>query len=110
MTVLNDPVARAAWAKKLAADTAPGNGRDPRDTLSGWDRETFFGGASVQLRIPLRDPAEARRHLALVEQAVHDLRHHLEQVTQTDRSALLTIHGTIRTLNQKLNAYKTPRR
>ena len=110
MSVLDNPAERAAWAKKLAKESAPKGERDARDTLSGWDRDMFFGGKAVQLRIPLLDPVMVRTHLAMVEAAVRDLRLHLEQVKETDRSALLTVHGAVRTLNQKLNAYKTPRR
>jgi hypothetical protein len=102
--------ARAAWAKQLVADSAPVSSRDPRDLMSNWERDTYLGFNAVQLRIPLRDPLEARHHLALVEQAFRELRLRLEQAPAGDRSDLLTIQATVRTLTKKLNAVKTPTR
>lgn len=103
------PEERAAFGKKLAHDNLL-NKQNPNDVLPAWTRDNFFGAAAVQMRLPLRDPVEVRRHLAIVEQSIHDLRVHLDQVNVNDRSALLTVHGSIRTLNQRLNAYKNPRR
>ena len=103
------PEERRAFGKQLAHDN-PLNPENPNDVLPSWDRDNFFGGKAVQLRIPLGDPATARRHIDLIYQAMHDLRVHMDQLKVTDRSALLYVHGAIRTLNQRLNGYRTPRR
>lgn len=103
------PEERDAFVKDLARDNRL-NKENPNDVLPSWDRDNFFGGKSVQLRIPLGDPVTARRHIDLVYQAMHDLRVHMDQLKVTDRSALLYVHGAFRTLNQRLNSYKNPRR
>ena len=103
-----DLKARTAWARRFVADSTGEN--DPRDVLSGWERETFFGSNSVQLRIPLRDPVEVRRHLTLIEDTVHALRLRIEQTPGDDRTDLLTVRGVVKVLNHKLNAFRAPRR
>jgi hypothetical protein len=103
-----DPTARAAWAKQLVDDS--GGRVQSRDVLSDWDRDMFFNGKTVQLRLPLRDPAEVRRHLALTVDTLTALLKRLQDQPKGDRTDLLTVHGVIRALNQKLNAHRNPRR
>lgn len=110
MKMSDGAIARAMFAKQLVADSAGLDERDPRDVLSSWDRDSFFGGKTVQLRIPLRDPVEVRRHLAIAEAAIHELRCKLDAQRNTDRQDLLMVVGVVRALNQKLNAYRSPRR
>ena len=102
------PAARAAWAKKLVQDTD--DGRDPRDVLSGWERENFFAWDSVQLRLPLRDPVEARRYIDLILGTFQELSFKLERTPEGDRMDLLTIHSVVKALNQKLNDYPSRKR
>ena len=78
------------------------------DRLSEFDRD-IVGGESVRLNLPLRDPSECRRHLALIEDTAHRLRMLLEE-RRPDRSLLFMVRGEIRHLNKKLNAYRTTRR
>lgn len=103
--MLHDPEA----GKRIAREAKVKGGRDARDVLSEWDRSSFFGGSTVQLRLPLRDPEETKRHLMLIEDVVHTLVTRLEQRTN-DRSDLLAVQGAIKALNHRLNAYKTGRR
>ena len=78
------------------------------DVLSEFDRN-IVGGDSVRLSLPLRDPVECRRHLALIEDAAHRLRMLLEE-RRPDRSLLFMVRGELRQLNRKLNAYRIVRR
>ena len=103
--MLHDPEA----GKRIVRESKVKEGRDARDVLSEWDQEHFFGGKTVQLRLPLRDPAEVKRHLMLIEDVVHSLITRLENRT-TDRSDLLAVQGAIKALTHRLNAYKTGRR
>jgi hypothetical protein len=83
--------------------------RDPRDVLSGWERDSAFGAKSVQLRIPLRDPVEVRNHLKLLAKAVDDLRFKLDR-TRGDQLDLKMVEGQFKALNHHINAYRHPRR
>lgn len=93
----------AALGKQIAAESL-GSG----DVLSEFDRN-IVGGDSVRLNLPLRDPVECRRHLALLEDTVHRLRMLLEE-RRPDRSLLFMVRGELRSLNKKLNAYRVTRR
>ena len=106
----NNTVQRALWAKKIVEDSAGSSDRDPRDVLTAWDREFMLGYNSVQLRIPLRDPVELRRHLELVEAAVRELRYTLGLRIQSDRVDLMTAQGVFRSLTKKLNAMRYTKR
>lgn len=81
--------------------------QDPRDVLTRWERD-FFGAASVQLRIPLRDPVEVQTHLKLTIETLMSLQRHLQH-SPSDRHALKTVEGDVKALNRKLNAYRRPR-
>lgn len=106
---LDDAVARAQAAKEIARDSLPRNEeRDPRDTLADFD-QMIVGGKSVIIKLPLRDPVEVRRHLAMIEETVRGLRLRMQDKA-TDRSHLFTARGVLRQLHQKLNAYRTPRK
>lgn len=105
--MLNDPVARARWAKELVDASRPRDEvEDPRDVLSDFDR-SIVGTKAVSLKFPLRDPQECRRHLALAEETIRALRLQLEG-RRTDRSHLFMARGVLRHLNQKINAYRSP--
>lgn len=107
--MLNDPLARRDAAKQIAMDSLPKHeDRDPRDVLTDFDRD-IVGAKSVTLRLPLRDPVEVRRHLALIEETARALRLRMQE-RGTDRSHLFTARGVMRQLHQKLNAYRTPRK
>lgn len=107
--MLNDPVARQQFAKELARTVMKDSDvDDPRDVLSAFDR-TIVGGASVIVKLPLRDPVEVKRHLAIIEETCRELRLRMEHKS-TDRSHLFMVRGVMRVLHQKLNAYRTPRR
>jgi hypothetical protein len=106
---LDDPETRAAWARDLVAKSAPKNKEsDPRDTLSPFERD-IVGGNSVVLKIPLRDPVELRRHLAMAEETMRELRLRLEQSAK-DRSHLFMARAVIRSLHLKINPYRRPAR
>ena len=93
----------AAIGKQIAEES-----RGSGDVLSAFDRD-IVGTDSVRLNLPLRDPVECRRHLALLEDTVHRLRLLLEE-RKPDRSLLFMVRGELRQLNKKLNAYRTSRR
>ena len=93
----------SALGKQIAAESL-GSG----DVLSEFDRN-IVGGESVRLNLPLRDPVECRRHLALLEDTAHRLRMLLEE-RRPDRSLLFMVRGELRSLNKKLNAYRVTRR
>lgn len=95
-------------AQQIAREAMGNNDRDVRDVLSQFDRD-IIGPDSVMLRLPLRDPVEVRRHLAMIEDVAHRLRMQLEE-RRPDRSLLFMVRGEWRKLHQKLNAYRTPRR
>ena len=104
--MLNDPAARARWAKELVDASRPREEHDPRDVLCEFDR-SIVGTKAVALKFPLRDPQELRRHLALAEETFRALRLQLEG-RRTDRSHLFMGRGVLRDLNQKINAYRMP--
>ena len=105
--MLSDPAARARWAKELVDASRPREElADPRDVLCEFDR-SIVGHKAVALKIPLRDPQELRRHLALAEETFRALRLQLEG-RRTDRSHLFMGRGVLRDLNQKINAYRMP--
>lgn len=105
-SVLNQGAAqRALWAKRLVQDSA--DDQDPRDVLNSWERQTFFAFDSVQLRIPLLDPVQARRHLNCILGALQELVYKLEQTPEGDRLDLLTIQNVVKGVNQKINAYRS---
>jgi hypothetical protein len=108
--MLDNPIARSQWARKLVDDTAPKKDEldDARDVLTPFDRD-IVGAASVTIKLPLRDPTEVRRHLALIEETARALRLRLEK-RDTDRGHLFMVRGAFRSLHQKLNAYRTPRK
>lgn len=93
----------ASLGKQIAAESL-GSG----DVLSPFDRDVI-GADAVRLNLPLRDPVECRRHLALLEDTAHRLRMLLEE-RKPDRSLLFMVRGELRQLNRKLNAYRTSRR
>lgn len=93
----------ASIGRQIARDS-----ETPGDPLSEFDR-SIVGGDSVRLNLPLRDPVECRRHLALIEDVAHRLRMQLED-RRPDRSLLFMVRGELRMLNRKLNAYRTVRR
>ena len=96
--------------KRIAKEAMRGEDgdTDPRDVLSAFDR-TIVGGNSVVIKLPLRDPVEVKRHLALIEETCRELRLRMEHKS-TDRGHLFMVRGVMRMLHQKLNAYRTPRR
>lgn len=100
----------ATIGRQIAAESRGSPDMDPRDVLSKWDRETFFQWDSVQLRIPLRDPTEVRQHLKIMSDVIHDLLYKLEKDPRGDRTDLLTVHSVVKSLNQKLNAYRSRKR
>lgn len=100
----------AAAGKIIALQSRGREEADARDVLGAWERETFFQWDSVQLRVPLRDPVELRRHLEIMSDVIHDLLYKLEKSPQGDRMDLLTAHSVLKTLNQKLNAYRSRRK
>ena len=105
--MLSDPTARARWAKELVDASRPREELDdPRDVLCEFDR-SIVGAKSVNLKFPLRDPQECRRHLELAEETLRALRLKLEG-RRTDRSHLFMARGVLRDLNQKINAYRMP--
>lgn len=106
--MLNDPIARQQFAKELARTVMKDGVDDARDVLSAFDR-TIVGGNSVVIKLPLRDPVEVKRHLALIEETCRELRLRMEHKS-TDRSHLFMVRGVMRLLHQRLNAYRTPRR
>jgi hypothetical protein len=106
--MLDDPVARQRFAKDLARTVMKDNVDDARDVLSAFDR-TIVGGNSVVVKLPLRDPVEVKRHLAIIEETCRELRLRMEHKS-TDRGHLFMVRGVMRLLHQKLNAYRTPRR
>lgn len=83
-------------------------GTDIRDVLAPSDR-AIVGTDAVRLNLPLRDPVECRRHLAMIEDVAHRLQRLLDQ-NKPDRSLLFSVRGELRSLNKKLNAYRTGRR
>lgn len=93
--------------RRIAAEAMEGSERDPRDVLSEFDRN-IVGAMSVVIKVPLRDPVEVRRHLAILEDGLHQLRFVLEG-RNPDRSLLWAVRGGIRQLNKKINAYRAPR-
>lgn len=102
------PLDTQAIGRQIAADAMRDTDRDPRDVLNEFDR-SIVGTDSVRLLLPLRDPVECRRHLALIEDTVHRLRMLLEE-RRPDRSLLFMVRGEMRRLNQKVNAYRNVRR
>jgi len=80
---------------------------DPRDVLTGFDRKVM-GASSVTIKLPLRDPVEVRRHIAMMEEACRVLRLQLER-TMPDRTHLFAVRGMMRLLNQRMNAFRKPR-
>lgn len=106
--MLNDPVARQQFAKELARVVMQDTDADLRDVLTPFARD-IVGGASVIVKLPLRDPVEVKRHLALIEETCRELRLRMEHKS-TDRGHLFMVRGVMRMLHQKLNAYRTPRR
>jgi hypothetical protein len=98
----------AILGKQIAEESRGSPDMDPRDVLTAFDR-SIVGSDSVRLNLPLRDPVECRRHLALIEDTVHRLRLLLEE-RRPDRSLLFMVRGELRQLNRKLNAYRTTRR
>ena len=98
----------ATLGKQIAEESRGRPDMDPRDVLSPFDRDVI-GTDAVRLNLPLRDPVECRRHLALLEDTVHRLRMLLEE-RKPDRSLLFMVRGEMRQLNRKLNAYRTSRR
>ena len=98
----------AAIGKMIALESRGSPDMDPRDVLTAYDR-SIVGTDSVRLNLPLRDPAECRRHLAMIEDVAHRLQRLLDQ-NKPDRSLLFSVRGELRQLNKKLNAYRTSRR
>lgn len=97
--MLNDPVQRAIAAKRISEKS---KGIDSDDTLSDFDRG-IVGAARVDIRLPLKDAQLVMRHLAMIEDTVHDLRAAASKLNK-DRSRLFLIRGTLKELNGKLNA------
>lgn len=108
--MLHDPVLRARAAAEIARESAPPKDdlRDPRDVLTDFDRD-IVGAKSVTIKLPLRDPVEVRRHLAIMEETCRALRLRLQE-RSTDRGHLFMVRSVLRGLHQKLNAYRTPRK
>jgi hypothetical protein len=104
MSVLSDPAARAAAARKIAEDT--GGRLEPKDPLSVWEREHFFAFDSVQMRLPLRNRTEVRTHLGMILETLTTLHTELKDKPRSERADLLLAHSTVRALNRKLNAYR----
>lgn len=75
------------------------------DVLNDFDR-TIAGPPVVQVRIPLRDPAELKRHLLILSGVVSDALAMIDQSGRKDRSVLLDVRGRFRAANQKINAYR----
>src|SRR6185503_13154792 len=92
--MLSDPVARARWAKELVDASRPREDHDPRDVLCEFDR-SIVGTKAVNIRLPLRDPEECRRHLGLIEETCRALRLNLEG-KRKDRSHLFMVRGSLR--------------
>lgn len=106
--MLDDPVARQVFARNLVDSSKPKNpDADPRDVLTPFSRD-LVGVKNVMLNIPLRDPVEVRRYLALLEETCRELRLRLVQ-HGTDQSHLFMVRGVMRQLNKKMNAYRKPR-
>ena len=98
----------ALLGRQIAKESRGSPDMDPRDVLNAFDR-SIVGADAVRLTLPLRDPVECRRHLALLEDTAHRLRLLLEE-RKPDRSLLFMVRGELRQLNRKLNAYRTSRR
>lgn len=105
---LDDPAARAVAAKAIA--NAAGGRIEPRDPLTPYERDMYLAWDSVQLRVPLRNRAEVKIHLEMIEEAARSMRDDLEKRPRTERSDLMHVQMTLRGLNRKLNAYRTSRR
>lgn len=105
---LDDPVARAVAARAIAEST--GGRIEPRDPLTPYEREMYLAWDSAQLRVPLRNRAEVKVHLEMIEEAVRGIREDLDKRPRTERSDLMHVQTTLRGLNRKLNAYRTTRR
>jgi hypothetical protein len=97
--MLNDPVQRAILAKRNVMESRKDYNED---TLSEFDR-SIVGAKSAQLRLRLTDAEDVMRHLAIIENGIHQLR--LAAAKQgKDRSRLLLVGSTIREINRKINA------
>lgn len=106
--MLDNPVERRRLARENVRSSAPKDEDvDPREVLSTWSREMRVLVRNARINIPLRDPIEVRRHLALIEDVIHNLRVQLVQ-RGSDESLLILARGTLRTLNQRINAYRKP--
>lgn len=81
---------------------------NPRDVLSGFDRDIV--GGPVRFTIQLNDPVELRSHLVLLRAVAERLIIEIDRSGKKDRTVLLTAKASLRMLNQKLNAFKAPRR
>jgi hypothetical protein len=103
------PFDTAKAAKEIADGVVKGDrAQEPGDTLTAWERSTYFSATSVQLRIPLLDPKQAEIHVKMVIAEMTALLVHLQH-SPPDRHALKATEGTVKALNRKLNAYRRPR-
>lgn len=111
--MLNDPIARARLAAENVRDSAPkklkktDQDADPYDVMSPWSRESRVMAKNARVNFPLRDVVELRRHLAMAEETIHELRLQLVQ-RDAHQSLLILARGTLRQLNQRINAYRYP--
>lgn len=81
----------------------------PGDTLSDFDR-MIAGANSVQVRLPLRDVSEMRRHLDVLAGALNDARAMLDHSGQKDRSLIIAVHGIFRQASRRINAFPRGRK
>ena len=104
--MLDDPAARAAWARKNVLDSAGPEPLDERDALA----RDVLGPAAVRLNIPLRSVTELRRHVRMIIGEMEAIAASLDRGGEKDQTMLFGAGGRIRALSKKLNAYRTPRK
>ena len=111
--MLDDPVARQRFAAEIVRDSKPkklkkaDQDADPFDVMAPWSRENRVMAKNARVNFPLRDVIELRRHLAMAEETIHELRLQLVQ-RRSHESQLILARGTLRQLNQRINAYRFP--
>ena len=96
---------RAASVRAAAAKIAAESGLDdPMSIKSTMDRD-IIGGSSVQVRLPLRDPAQVKHHLQLLIVVATECVALIDRNAMRDRSVLMDVRTRLRWAGKKINCY-----
>lgn len=92
----------ASAARQIAAESLL------TDPLTQFDRD-IIGSDSVRINIPLRDPAQLKHHLQVLNATIHECILLLDRGGSKDRSLIFDVRGRIRMTGKKINCFRKMR-